>query len=242
MTTRASHHTGFVFARGGSKGIPRKNLQQVGGKPLIAHAIAQGLATRSLERVCVSTDDDEIARVARQWGAEVPFQRPAELARDDAPELLSWRHAIEAMAQMGAPLEIFVSLPATSPLRRPEDIDRCVELLESSSADLVITVRQAQRNPYFNMVQLDESGRARLVLEASGGVHRRQDAPPIYDITTVAYVARPDYVLRTDHLLAGEVRVVEIPELRSIDIDTPDDLAIARFLYDYLQHEASEHA
>src|SRR4051812_30459342 len=123
MTRMPTGVVAFVFARGGSKGLPRKNLQPLAGRPLVAHAIAHGLACPLIERVVVSTDDDDIARVAEAAGALVPFRRPAELASDTAPEWLAWRHAVVTYEELfgTGSIDTFVCLPATAPLRRGED-------------------------------------------------------------------------------------------------------------------------
>jgi N-acylneuraminate cytidylyltransferase len=221
---------GFIFARGGSKGVPRKNIRLLGGKPLIAHAIEIARSSKWIDRVIVSTDSFEIAQVAQTWGAEVPFMRPAELAHDDSPEWLAWQHAIHTMqSEPNARLmDVFVSIPTTSPLRITQDVDVCIEKLLSGDADIVITVRPADRNPYFNMVTLDEVGNARLAATLpSGQLARRQDAPVMYDITTVAYAARPNFVQSARSYFEGRVQAVTIPSERAIDIDTEHDFKIA---------------
>jgi N-acylneuraminate cytidylyltransferase len=220
---------GFIFARGGSKGVPRKNLREVAGKPLLARAVQAGLAARRVERVVVSTDDAEIAEAARAWGAETPFLRPAELAGDRSPEWLAWRHALEQVPET----ETFLCIPTTSPLRLASDLDAAVERLEESGADLVVTVRPAARNPWFNQVVLGPDGMARRVMDSlglAGPVATRQEAPPVWDLTTVAYAARPAYVLAAEEMFQGRVAAVEVPEERALDIDTELDLAVADFL------------
>lgn len=217
----------FVFARGGSKGLPGKNLRLLAGRPLIAHAIDAARAAARIERVVVSTDDADIAGTARALGAEVPFMRPADLATDEAPEWLAWRHALEAL---GEPVGTFVSVPPTSPLRRPDDIDACVRRLDAGDVDVVLTVTPARRNPWFNMVTVDDAGLARLVNEPTEPIHRRQAAPAVFDITTVCYAARPAFVAHADGLFAGRVGVVEVPPKRALDIDDALDLEIAEAL------------
>lgn len=228
----ASGVIGLIFARGGSKGVPRKNLRSLAGKPLLAWAIACGQACPLVDRVVVSTDDPEIAAVARQWGAEVPFMRPDELAADNAPEWLAWRHAIASLRALPGyePFTVMASIPATSPLREPQDLEACVRALLESDADAVVTVRPAVRNPYFNQVVLSQDGLARLVIPPQGAVFRRQDTPAIYDLTTVAYAARPDFVLSAPNLMSGRVRAVEVPEERALDIDTELDFYLAECL------------
>jgi len=226
------HIVGAVFARGGSKGVPRKNLRMLAGKPLIAHAIETARAVRLIDRVIVSTDDPEIAEVGRRWGAEVPFLRPSELAADESPEWMTWRHAIRALDALfpSRTPDVLVSVPTTSPLRAPGDVEACIRTLLESDADAVITVTPARRNPYFNMVVF-EAGYVRLAsLPPAGGITRRQDAPAVFDITTVAYAARRGYVLAASSLLDGKVKAVVVPESRALDIDSEMDLKFAELL------------
>ena len=201
------------------------------GKPLIAHSIQQAKASKYVNAVIVSTDDDEIASVARQYGAEVPFMRPPELASDTAPEWLAWQHAIRNTSSIDRPsIDIFVSIPATSPLRDVADIDACIELLANSArTDIVITVRPSERNPYFNMVVFEDQ-QVRLVNPPTSAIYNRQAAPKVYDITTVAYAARPNFILRANSLFEGTVDAVVIPADRALDIDTQMDFDVAELL------------
>ena len=223
---------GVIFARGGSKGIPHKNIRPLMGKPLLGYAIETAQGCKSIDRVVVSTDDEEIANLARKHGAEVPFMRPAELARDDTPELLAWQHAIRTLqTKPGArPIDVLVSIPTTSPLRVVEDVEACVASLLGSDADIVITMTQASRSPYFNMVVVNEQGYVQTAIKPSKPVYRRQEAPVVYDMTTVAYAARADFVLRTSRLFDGKVKGVLIPPERAIDIDSELDFRFAEFL------------
>jgi N-acylneuraminate cytidylyltransferase len=222
---------GFVFARGGSKGLPKKNIRPLAGKPLLAHSIEIARRSQFIERIFVSTDSPEIAAIGCAWGAEVPFIRPAELASDTAPEWLAWRHGIREVEQrFGRRVDILVSLPTTAPLRTVEDVDGAIERMLSTSADIVITVTESVRSPFFNMVLLDESQRARLVLPSAKPFVRRQDAPRTYDITPVAYVVRRDYLFSADSIFAGNVQAVTVPNDRALDIDTELDFQIAEHL------------
>ncbi|MDR1917343.1 MAG: acylneuraminate cytidylyltransferase family protein [Synergistaceae bacterium] len=221
---------GYVFARGGSKGLPGKNIRLLAGRPLIAYSIDALRRSKYVDRIIVSTDSDDIARVARECGAETPFMRPAELASDTSPEILSWRHAISEAEMEGRVPEIMVSAPATSPLRLPEDIDAAVDMLEETSADQVISVTPAARNPYFNMVTRDNDGRSRIFAQLPGEVYRRQDAPPVYDVTTVAYASRTSFVMNDDPGYAADVRSIIIPAERALDIDTQLDFDFAEFI------------
>jgi CMP-N-acetylneuraminic acid synthetase len=227
----------FIFARGGSKGLPRKNLLPLEGRPLIVHAIELGRSLQRVKKVVVSTDSEEIAEVARAAGAEVPFMRPADLATDSAPEWLAWRHAIQVLRAAGERVDVFLSLPPTSPLRSREDVECCLDAFLQQQADVVVTVREAERNPFFNMVRRESDGSVKLAVE--GNFHRRQDAPPVYDLTTVAYVVRADFVLSADRLFDGKVRAVLIPRERALDIDTPLDMVVARALAPYVMSAGS---
>jgi len=216
----------FVFARGGSKGIPRKNLQLLAGKPLLAWSIEMGQSLAEVERVFVSTEDPEITETAISFGAEV-ITRPAELAQDTSPEWLAWQHAIKVVEEKFGRFERFLSLPATAPLRSQQDVERCLNRLDKET-DVVITMTPATRSPWFNMVSQEPKGDLRLLVE--GNYTRRQDAPIGYDVTTLAYVLRPEFILEKQRLWDGRVKGVEIPPERALDIDTPLDLEIARFL------------
>lgn len=222
---------GFIFARGGSKGLPGKNIRPLAGKPLIAWAIEQAQAVGRIRRLIVSTDAESIAAVARTYGAEVPFLRPPELARDDSPEWLAWRHALQYLldSEGGLP-DAMVSIPTTAPLRLPRDIDHCLDEYATGQADIVITVTPAHRNPYFNMVKENADGSVALAIPPMGKVTRRQDAPAIFDMATVAYVANPRFVMTQDSTFAGRVRAVRVPPERAIDIDSEMDFAIAECL------------
>ena len=217
----------FIFARGGSKGLPGKNIKELGGIPLLAHGILLAKGMDRIERVFVSTDDAQIAAVATKFGADV-IERPAALATDTASEWMAWRHAIEHVRALGIDFDVFLSLPATSPLRNAQDVINCLDALQVDT-DVVITVTPSARSPYFNMVSTDAAGLAHVVL-GTAEFKRRQDVPPVYDITTVAYVARPDFILTHERLFAGRVRPVVVPKERAVDIDDEYDFKLAQVL------------
>jgi CMP-N-acetylneuraminic acid synthetase len=222
----------FIFARGGSKGLPGKNIRLLGGKPLIAWSIEHALAVKRIERVIVSTDSEEIAAVARQYGAEVPFIRPEELARDDSLEWLAWRHALNYLRETtGALPEMMISVPTTAPLRLPLDIDNCLDEYEKGNADIVVTVTDAHCSPYFNMVKTNADGTVGLVNPQQSAIARRQDAPVVYDMATVCYVANSEFVMTHNSTFEGRVKVVHVPIERAIDIDTLLDFQIAESLF-----------
>ncbi len=223
-----------VFARGGSKGLPGKNLKVLGGLPLVAHSIRVGLEIPGVGGVLCSTDSEEIRTVAEQEGATAPFLRPAELADDESPEWLSWKHLARHLIEAGAsPEDLLVSLPATAPLRTVADVESAIAKHRTSGADVVVSYTPAARSPWFNMVTEGTDGFLRTVIETDGdGVSRRQDAPKVFDLATVVYVTTLGFVLGADSLFEGKVAGVEVPAERAIDIDTQLDFDIAEYLFD----------
>ena len=221
----------FIFARGGSKGLPGKNIRLLAGKPLIAWSIEHALAVSRIDRVIVSTDSMEIAAVAKQYGAEVPFVRPSEFAADSSPEWLAWRHALNYVRETtGTFPQVMISVPTTAPLRLPIDIENCLDEYEKGYADIVITVTDAHRSPYFNMVKTKIDGSVGLVNPPQLNIERRQDAPLVYDMATVCYVAHPDFVMTHNAIFDGRVKAVHVPTERAIDIDTLIDFKVAECL------------
>lgn len=220
----------FIFARGGSKGLPGKNIRPLLGMSLLQRAIAHAQAVNRIRRVIVSTDSPEIAEHARQAGAEVPFLRPEVLARDDSPEWLAWQHALQFLLDTEKRLpNVMVSVPTTAPLRLTQDVEQCLDIFSEGGCDCVVTVSEAHRNPYFNMVRLDGAGCATIASPLPAGVTRRQDAPAVFDMTTVAYAANPQFVMRAKSIFDGRVKAVHIPLERAIDIDTLRDFELAEF-------------
>ena len=226
-----SRVTALICARGGSKGLPGKNIRLLAGRSLIGWAIHHAQSVDRIGEVVVSTDSEEIAAVARQAGAHVPFLRPAELAQDGSPEWQVWRHALTFLQERdGVYPEALVIVPATAPLRASSDLERCLDEFEKGDVDVVITVSTAHRSPYFNMVKQNGDGSVGLVIPPVGAVVRRQDAPVVFDMTTVGYVARPEFVMTQNGMFDGRVRQVQVPTERALDIDTLLDFRIAECL------------
>lgn len=219
----------FIFARGGSKGLPRKNIKKLAGKPLIQYSIDSALASPLISKVFVSTDDSEIAEVAEKCGAIV-INRPKELAEDESPEWLAWRHAINWVIENYGDFDKFVSLPATSPLRSVDDIQAALNKLDEQQSDICIAVTPANRSPYFNMVNYTSNGYLELVNKPEKEVSRRQDAPKVFDITTVVYVASPEFILNNYGLFSGKVTSIEVPKERAVDIDDIYDFKLAEVI------------
>lgn len=221
---------GFIFARGGSKGVPGKNIRELCGKPLIAYAIETALATGRIDRIIVSTDSEEIASVGKKYGADVPFLRPAELAGDDSPEWLSWRHAVQFLRDAGEKFDVFVSLPTTAPLRSPDDVVRSLDEYARGKCDSVIGCCEPTHSPYFNMITIDDDGYAHMAMQQGNIPTRRQNAPRVYAMAPIAYVLSPDFIMRENSLWAGRVSAVEVARENAVDIDEPLDFEFAEFL------------
>jgi len=217
----------FIFARGGSKGVPGKNIRSLGGKSLLVHSIEIAQNIDEISRIFVSTDDQDIADVGIKYGAEV-INRPTEFAQDDSPEWLAWLHAVEWLESKGELFDRFVSLPTTSPLRNKGDVIKCLNLLDKQT-DIVVTMTDTSRSPYFNMVS-KEDGYIKLLMESKEGYSRRQDVPKVYDMTTVAYVTRPNFIKSNEKLFDGRVKAVLVPKERAIDIDDEVDFKMAEML------------
>jgi len=201
------------------------------GQPLIAYAIQTALESKYIDKVFVSTDDAAIIEVARKYGAEVPFVRPAELASNRAPERLAWRHAVEWIENSELPdMEVMVSLPPTAPLRTTAEVDRGIETFFSGDWDTVLSICPTNRHPSFNVVRIGDDGSAELAAPLEAKATRRQDCPPLYDITTAFYVTAPAFVLAEDSFWNGRVGAVEIPEAHAVDIDTALDFEFTEFL------------
>lgn len=216
----------FIFARGGSKGLPGKNIKKLNGKPLLQYSIDTAKEIKEIEKIFVSTDDEGIAKVAEDNGTIV-IHRPKELAGDATPEWQAWRHAIEWCTAHYDEFDTFVSLPATSPLRSSEDVRSAINTLSRTKADICIGVTPANRSPYFNMVKINQDGFCGLVNELDSEITRRQDAPEIFDITTVVYASTPQFIVNNYGLFSGKVVSVVVPKQRAIDIDDIYDFKLA---------------
>ncbi len=221
----------LICARGGSKGLPGKNLLPLSGTPLIGLSIKVAKQIKRVSRVVLSTDSHDIAQVAKEYGAEVPFIRPKYLAQDDSPEWLVWRHAIDYLEKYeDENIDAIVVLPVTAPLRSINDVNNCIDLFEKGHTDSVITVSESNRSPYFNMTVNDNSGYASLVIAPENQIIRRQDTPKVYDMTTVAYVVNADFVKENNGIFKGRVKSITVPQERAVDIDTLLDFKIAEYL------------
>jgi len=213
-----------VPARGGSKGLPGKNLRTVGGQSLVAHAVAAARASRCVDEVVVSSDDERILAEAARLGA-CPVRRPAELARDDTPGVAPLLHLAGSRPDCG----VLVLLQPTSPLRLAADIDGCLELMEKYRAPACISVAQVKHHPMWMFLRDDDGGLA-PVLDVADRPDRRQAVPPVYAPNGAVYCARRDWLLKTGTLVTRETLGYVMPTERSVDIDTELDLRLAECL------------
>lgn len=222
-----------ICARGGSKGLSGKNIRPFLGKPLIVHTIEQALACPQVDSVYVSTDDVTIADIARAAGAQVPYMRPVQMAQDNSSKLPVLAHLLSFLGEQKVLVERLVDLQPTSPLRRTEDISRALAV--NIHAELVVSVGEAQANPYFNLVEEGSDGY--IHLSKGDGTTRRQDAPQVYALNGSIYVWQPTALVRAaEHgLWSAKALAYVMPAWQSIDIDTLDDFEYAQWLS--LRHE-----
>ncbi len=222
---------GHIGARGGSKGVPGKNFRDLCGKPLIDWSLDQLLASPRVDAVVVSTDDPQIHAHAVARGALNIGLRPAELATDAAPKWGVWQHALATAENVsGLKATAFLDLDCTSPLRLPEDIDAALDLFETQRPDMVMSVCEARKNPYFNLVELNADGALRVSKELPGGVWSRQAAPKVWEHAASTYVLDPDYLKRAQTIYEGRVIPFEMPPERCVDIDTPFDFRLVEWM------------
>jgi CMP-N-acetylneuraminic acid synthetase len=230
---------GLIPARGGSKGLPRKNLCLVKGKPLIQYTIECALASKRLSRLVVSTEDAEIADVAERLGGEVPFFRPPELAQDQTPMISVAIHALEHLSRSDDPFDALCLLQPTNPLRRPSDIDGAIELLEQTGSESVISLVHVGDQHPARMKLVEGNGRIvnpPFAEQIEG--QRRQDLPDLYLRDGSIYLTRSDTIMRSHSFQGGDCRAWVIPPERHCNIDTPVDLLLAESLLRY--HENAE--
>lgn len=223
---------GVIPARGGSKGVPRKNIISLAGKPLVAYTIEAAFASRLLTDVIVSTDDLEIAAVSRQWGAQVPFTRPAELATDTALSLPVMQHAVREMEKLKfQTYDIAVMLQPTTPLRSAQDIDAGIQLLLDTGSDSIVSVVDVGGHHPFRMKRIvGDNILINYVDQGFEDMRPRQQLPPVYIRSGSLYIVRRDVLMEQHRFVGADCRAYVMPENRAINIDTYLDLALAKYL------------
>jgi len=222
-----------IAGRGGSKGVKDKNIRELAGKPLIAYTIEQVIKWGKFDKLIVSTDSEKIAAVARQYGAAVPFMRPAELAGDTVGKLDVLRHALKTMeAEAGEKFDLLMDFDITAPIRKISDIEGVYQLYQQKKPKTVFTVVSCRRNPYFNVVEIDPAGYAVLAKKIPDAVKRRQDAPQVYDLNASIYAYDREYLLDGESVtpISDRSLVWVMEELSAFDIDSELDLKFVEYL------------
>jgi CMP-N,N'-diacetyllegionaminic acid synthase len=217
---------GLVMARGGSKGIPRKNLRLVGGKPMLAWTINAAQDSSFIDRTILSSDDPEIITLARELGCEVPFVRPARLAADDTSAMDVVRHAVSALKTA---YDYLVLLQPTSPLRTGIHIDECLTLCYERAAPAAVSVVEAATNPYW-MYSVEQDLRLTALMGPKQRPTRRQELPSYYALNGAIFVARTAWLLKNNDFVGPESVAYIMPPESSVDIDTERDLWLANAL------------
>ena len=221
-----------IPARGGSKGVPRKNIRMVGGKPLIAYTIDAALAVKDqLHRLIVSTDDIEIAEVAKSYGAEVPFMRPADLGGDKVPMVPVLRHAIETVEGMdGVTVDWVLLLQPTCPFRAPQDILAALELAAAGGCDSVISVVRVLAHHPILMKKIENDQLLPFVIEEKEGTRRQDYAPPAFMRNGCIYLARRANIMEHNSIWGQVIRPYIMPEERSVNVDSELDMKLVEFM------------
>lgn len=220
-----------ICARGGSKGVKNKNIKELDGKPLIAYTIEQAKASNLFEHIVISTDSDDIANVAKQYGAEVFFKRSDEMASDTAGKLNVIKDAFKRSEEYyNKTFDYLIDLDATAPLRSVEDIINSFKQFKENNNDNLITAMPSRRSPYFNLVEQDKDGKVYLSKKFDSVVLRRQDAPKSYDMNASIYIWKRDIILNENSIFLEKTGLYVMPEERSIDIDNELDFKFVEFL------------
>ncbi len=221
-----------IPARGGSKGVPRKNIRSVAGKPLIAYTIEPALAVRGrLHRLIVSTDDEEIASIARELGAEVPFMRPADLGGDKIPMVPVLQHAVKTIEEMdGVKLDWVLLLQPTCPFRSPEDILAALDLAAKGGCDSVISVVRVLAQHPILMKKIENDRLVPFMIEEIEGTRRQDYAPPAYMRNGCIYLTNRDNLMSANSIWGELIRPYVMPEERSVNVDSELDLKLVKFM------------
>jgi CMP-N-acetylneuraminic acid synthetase len=220
---------GTICARGGSKGVKNKNIRELNGKPLIAHTVEYFKKWGKADRIICSTDSEKIADIAKQYGAEIPFMRPKELAADNAFKLHVIQHAVKfCEKQDNIKYDIIVDLDPTAPLRKLSFLNEAYKKFTEKDADNLYSVTKARKNPYFNMIELNEKGYSHLSKQSDAV--SRQTAPAVYEMNASIYIYNRDFVLKTNTLHSDKTIIYEMPAEASIDIDSELDFQFVEYL------------
>jgi CMP-N-acetylneuraminic acid synthetase len=219
----------LICARAGSKGLKNKNLKKIHNISLVGHSIIAAKKLARYGKVLVTSDSQKILNISKKFGADFLIKRPKTLSGDNSPEIETWKHAVKKILGKKYNFKYVVSLPPTAPCRKIIDVINCIKKIKKRYFDFITCVTVSKKNPYFNIVKIGKNSRVELIISHKNKIKyfRRQDAPNTYDMTTVCFAAKVNYVLKTKNLLNGNVGSVLVPEERGIDIDNKFDFKIA---------------
>ena len=220
----------LICARKGSKGIKNKNIINFHNKPLIEWTFDLANSIKKFDKIYISTDSKKIITIAKKNKINVPFIRPKYLAKSNSKEIDVWKHALKHLKKIDEFPDVLVVIPATSPLRKKKQIIYSISKFLKDKSDVLITVKDPENNPYFNMVKVDKRGLAKIVINKKN-FYRRQDAPKVYSMSTICYVIKPNYILKAKSIFEGKVTVAKFDKKSSIDIDDDYDLNLAKILF-----------
>lgn len=219
-----------ICARQGSKRVKNKNIREISGKPLIAHTIETAKKWAKADKIIVSTDSEEIAKISKNYGAKIPFLRPEKLSNDTAPKLPVIQHAVEYLKDVqGEEFDLVVDLDPTSPLRTVEDIENAYNIMLDKKPLNLFSVTPAKKNPYFNMVELNKKGYAYLCKNLENPVYRMQDSPKVYEMNASIYMFWTKDLFSIENVVGTKSAVYVMPYERSIDIDSEFDFKIVEY-------------
>lgn len=222
--------TCLICVRQGSKGIKNKNIITFHNKPLIEWTFNMAKSIKRFNQIYISTDSEKIIKIAKKNKIEVPFKRPKYLAESNSKELDVWKHALNYLKKKNKFPDVLVVMPVTSPLRKKKQIIYSINKFIREKSDILITVKNSSINPYFNMIEINKKGYAKVVNDKRR-FYRRQDAPTVYAMSTICFIADPNFILKTKHIFNGNVSVAKFDKESSIDIDDIYDLKIAKKLF-----------
>ena len=222
--------TCLICARGGSKGLKNKNIKKFHGKHLIEWTFKIAKDINKFSNIILSTDSKKIAFIGKKNSINVPFLRPKRLAKDSSKEINVWKHALKYLKKINKFPDILVVMPVTSPLRKKIHIYQAIKKFEQNKPDALITITESERNPYFNMVRLNKNNYAKIV-NSKKDFSRRQDAPKVYSMSTICFILKPSFVLKTNNIFNGKVSTALFHKKYSVDIDDSYDFELAKTLF-----------
>tara|TARA_B100001027_G_C16263999_1_gene330942 strand:+ start:2386 stop:3084 length:699 start_codon:yes stop_codon:yes gene_type:complete len=221
----------LICARGGSKGLKNKNIKLFDGKPLIYWTLNFAKKIKGFDKIIISTDSKKIKSICENFGLKVPFIRPRKISKDFSAEWLAWQHAIKFVEKKyKKKIKNVLNLPVTSPNRKIKDVKKCINLFKTKKYDSVMCIRDAEKNPFFNMVYKSKDSSIKIIL-GKKKYYTRQKAPLLYDLTTVANISSGKFILKNNSIFNGKVGSIVVNRNSAIDIDNIEDFKYAEYLF-----------